>query len=88
MKQILPFCYIGTGIFLSRKYLTPRNSILIGLTTASSLFYLGSMLEFNTLTSHQNIKIKRPGYWLIGAGFVGVGMSLGSFYNFAFDNNK
>lgn len=68
---------LSSGILTSTLLNTPKKPITIGLLGTSTLFYAGSMLEFENLVTLQPIKKNKMGYWLFCGGMVSLGMVCG-----------
>ncbi|KAF7684803.1 hypothetical protein TCON_0025 [Astathelohania contejeani] len=76
MALISTALFFGSGLMLSQKYSKPKH-LFFGISGSMSLFYLGSLMEFDRLVTLRPIPKTRPGYWLIGGGVCCVGLSTG-----------
>lgn len=59
-------------------YTRKRMPLSLGIVATSSLFYAGSMLEFDNLVTAQPLSKRSCGYWMIKGGVFGVGLVSGS----------
>ncbi|KRH95122.1 hypothetical protein M153_2500010065 [Pseudoloma neurophilia] len=76
ISSILSF---SAGIFAA-KYYPIKRPITVGLLGATTLFYTGSMLEWDNLVALQPIKPYRPGFWAICGGMSSLGLITGGLF--------
>ena len=72
-------CLFSVGALSSRISRNKSMLLLGGILSSSVLFYSGSMMEFINLSSGQELSKKKPGYWMINGGVIGVGLAIGAF---------
>lgn len=55
-----------------------RVPLSVGIIATSSLFYAGSMMEFDNIVTDQPLSRTSCGYWMIKGGVFGAGLVSGS----------
>lgn len=78
MSGVVNICILGAGVCTSLVCTRKKVPLSVGIMATSSLFYAGSMIEFDNLVTAQPLSKTSCGYWMIKGGVFSAGFVSGS----------
>lgn len=78
MPKLINLCFLGAGAYTSSLCSRKKGPFVSGVLATSSLFYIGSLVEFDNLITDQPVQKSSYGYWMFKCGLFGAGLASGS----------